>query len=92
MYVTELVAADTVNTMPEKTLEAVAARGELRGDTVRGSYEDSREVMRQLADAGTSYEQVVADLEEDGLAKFQVSWDELVATVRTELASQAGSP
>src|SRR6185437_5857395 len=45
LYVTELVAPHTVNTMPEKTLDAVADHGEVRGDTVTGYYADAAEVL-----------------------------------------------
>ena len=86
MYVTELVVAGTVNTMPEKTLDAVADHGEITGDTVRGSYDGAREVMSDLADQGISYDEVVETLEVEGVDKFEKSWDELVEGVESELA------
>jgi len=85
MYVTELVAANTVNTMPEKTLKAVADHGEIRGDTVTGTYDAARETIAALEDAGISYDEVVELLEVEGLDKFDVSWGELQDTVRAEL-------
>lgn len=85
MYVTELVAPNTVNTMPEKTLTAVADHGEIRGDTVTGSYDEARATLLALDEAGISYDEVVALLEDEGLAKFDVSWAELLKTVQTEL-------
>jgi transaldolase len=42
LYVTELVVSETVNTMPEATIKATADHGELRGDTVHGTYDASR--------------------------------------------------
>jgi transaldolase len=86
MYVTELVVAGTVNTMPEKTLDAVADHGEITGDTVSGSYDSSRRVMSDLADQGISYDEVVETLEVEGVDKFEKSWAELVEGVESELA------
>ena len=47
MYVVDLVVADTVNTMPEATIKATADHGELRGDTVHGTYDDVAEGLRR---------------------------------------------
>jgi transaldolase len=85
MYVVELVAPDTVNTMPEATIMAVADHGELRGDTVRGTYEQSRQVFEELAALDISYEDVVTVLEEEGVSKFAASWQELLETIQAEL-------
>lgn len=85
LYVSELVVDGTVNTMPEKTLQAFADHGEVTGDTVHGTYDEARRVMQQLEEAGISYDQVVKTLEDEGLDKFDASWDELLQTVQTEL-------
>jgi len=85
MYVVELVAPDTVNTMPEATILAMADHGELRGNTVRGTYEQSRKVFEDLAGLGISYEDVVTVLEEEGVSKFAASWQELLETIQAEL-------
>ncbi len=85
LYVSELVVADTVNTMPEKTLEAFADHGEVHGDTVTGRAEESREVIAGLEKEGISYDEVVEALENEGLEKFDASWAELLETVRSEL-------
>ncbi len=86
MYVVELVVQDTVNTMPESTLHATAEHGALRGDTVHGSYEESRQVFADLGKLGISYDDVVQVLEDEGVAKFAASWNELLETVRNELS------
>ena len=86
MYVTELVVENTVNTMPEKTLEAVRDHGEIRGDQVRPNYDDARRVMERLADAGIDYDDVISVLEKEGVEKFVKSWKELQQTVETNLA------
>ncbi len=85
LYVTELVTADTVNTMPEKTLQAFADHGEVVGDTIRGRYDEARQVIADLEKEGISYDEVVAQLEDEGLQKFDDSWAELLETVRGEL-------
>ena len=97
MYVEELVAPGTVNTMPEETLHATAAHGELRGDTIHGRYEESRAVFDHLAALGVSYDDVVGVLEEEGVRKFATSWHELLTTIETEMAAvrspiSAGDP
>jgi transaldolase len=85
MYVVELVAPDTVNTMPEATIHAMADHGTLRGDTVRGSYGEARKVFEDLAALGISYDDVVKVLEEEGVAKFAGSWQELFGSIKSEM-------
>ncbi|MGW4423706.1 transaldolase [Streptosporangium sp. NPDC004631] len=85
LYVDELVTAGTVNTMPEKTLDATANHGRLTGDTVRPRYEEAWNTMAALKEAGIDYDDVVRVLEEEGVQKFEASWNELLATVSSEL-------
>ena len=87
LYVTELVAADLVNTMPEKTMEAMFDHGVISGDTITGNYDQARAVLAAIAAQGISYDEVVALLEKEGVDKFIVSWNELVATVSKALDS-----
>ena len=86
-YVVELVAADVVNTMPEKTLEATFDHGEVRGDSISGSYASANEVMDAIAAQGVSYDEVTELLEKEGVEKFIVSWNELLDTVTAALES-----
>ncbi|QEV99917.1 transaldolase [Microbacterium caowuchunii] len=85
LYVTELVAAGTVNTMPEKTLEATFDHGEIAGDTVTGNYGSAHEVFDRLAAAGVDFDDVTQVLEDEGVEKFIVSWHELQDTVAEAL-------
>jgi transaldolase len=85
MYVVDLVVADTVNTMPEATLRATADHGQLHGDTVHGTYDASRQVLADMEKLGISYDDVVQVLEEDGVAKFEASWNELLDTIKTNM-------
>jgi len=89
MYVVDLVAPDTVNTMPEATLHATKAHGTIRGDTIHGTYDQSRQVFQQLESLGISYDDVTAVLEEQGVQKFEASWNELLDTIKTQMAAAA---
>jgi len=89
MYVVDLVAPNTVNTMPTKTMLAVAEHGEIAGDQVTGNYGQSRNVLDALERLGVPYADVVAVLERDGVEKFATSWAELLATVQVELTKAA---
>ena len=84
-YVTELVAADTVNTMPEKTLLAFADHGTSHGDQVSANTGDDQQVIDDLARLGISYDEAIDTLEREGVDKFIASWKELVATVEHAL-------
>ncbi|HET9656017.1 MAG TPA: transaldolase [Kineosporiaceae bacterium] len=86
LYVSELVAPGTVNTMPGATLAATADHGAITGDTVRGRYDAATAVLDGLAGLGISYTDVVEVLEREGVQKFDKSWAELLATVSDELA------
>jgi transaldolase len=91
IYVTELVAPGTVNTMPEATLHATFDHGVIPGDSVRGQYAAAKDVLGQLAALGIDYDDVVLTLEQEGLEKFEVSWVELIAAVQKELEQKAGN-
>ena len=84
LYVTGLVAANTVNTMPEATLNAVADHGEVTGNTIVPNYSESNNVLDAIS-VHVSYPEVVEKLEVEGLSKFDVSWEELLQTVREAL-------
>jgi transaldolase len=89
MYVVDLVAPDTVNTMPEATLHATRAHGTIHGDTIHGTYDQSRQVFEQLERLGIGYGDVTAVLEDQGVQKFEASWNELLETIRTEMTAAA---
>ncbi|GAB2977001.1 transaldolase [Nocardioides montaniterrae] len=93
MYVTDLVVADTVNTMPEKTLKAYADHGDLvptnNGDAVSGKSAEARAVFDTIAGLGVDLDDVFTVLETEGVDKFKASWTELVDTVRTQMGGSA---
>jgi len=84
-YVVELVVTDTVNTMPEGTIRATGDHGKLLGDTVHGTYDASRQVFADLEKLGIGYDDVVQLLEDQGVEKFEASWNELLDTIRTKM-------
>lgn len=84
-YVTELVAPDTVNTMPAATLEATINLARKTPDTIRSRYEEARRVIADLATLGIDLSDVAARLETAGVASFMRSWDELIASVGAQI-------
>jgi transaldolase len=87
MYVIELVAPGTVNTMPESTLDAMADHGKLEGNRGSSGYDQARQVFADLEALGIGYQDVVTVLEDEGVAKFAASWQEMLETISTELAA-----
>ena len=85
LYVSELVASNIVNTMPEKTLNAFADHGEV-GSPMEGTADSGRAVLKEITDAGVDLEDAFRVLEDEGVEKFIVSWKELQETVRRALA------
>ncbi len=89
LYVTELAAPGTVNTMPEATLHATAEHGKVHGDAIAGTYDESRRVFEQLEELGVHYDDVVAVLEDEGVQKFAASWAELLDSISKEMAASS---
>jgi transaldolase len=85
LYVTELVAPQLVNTMPEKTLEALFDHGVVPAASITNNYEGARADLASVAAAGVSLDDATQVLETEGVDKFIVSWNELVETVETAL-------
>lgn len=86
-YVIELIAPNTVNTMPQSTLDAVIDHGVVRGNTIAGKYADAVDVMKALSAMGISLDDVTTELEIDGVKKFAQAWEELLENVK---AAQQG--
>ncbi|WP_405090391.1 transaldolase [Micromonospora sp. NBC_01392] len=95
IYVEELIAPGTVNTMPEPVVHAYADHGETQADTITGAYDDARQVFADLESVGVDLADVIATLEKEGVEKFEASWLELLEGVKKSLAEAAkgaGSP
>ncbi|MFH9618679.1 transaldolase [Streptomyces pratensis] len=91
LYVDDLVAPNTVNTMPEATLEAVADHGEISGNTVAGRYDQARADLDAIKKLGVSYDAVVQLLEDEGVEKFEAAWIDLLNSTEAELKRLAPS-
>ena len=84
-YVVELVAPDTVNTAPEKTIDAVRDHGVIRGNTIEGTYSRAAAVFSALEGVGIDLVDVFQVLETEGIEKFEAAWNELLESVGQEL-------
>ncbi|MEU5914924.1 transaldolase [Micromonospora sp. NPDC047527] len=89
IYVEELIAPGTVNTMPESVIHAYADHGETRADTITGAYDAARTVFTDLESVGVDMADVIATLEREGVEKFEASWQELLDGVRKSLEAAA---
>jgi transaldolase len=87
-YVSDLVAPGVVNTMPEATLRAVADHGEVPTDSIRGRYDNARQLLDGLRTLGIDYDHVVQQLEDDGVATFDAAWAQLAEQLTTTLRTQ----
>lgn len=81
LYVDELIAPDTVNTMPEATLRAFADHGNPAAGRLQTSADGARAVIDGLANVGVDMIEVGDLLQGQGLAAFAQSWDELIESV-----------
>src|SRR5207247_2706503 len=84
MYVEELIAPDTVNTMPLETIQAFQDHGEVRGDSALEGIEEARELLVKLREAGVDYDDVVETLEQEGVQKFSDSFKQLTEGIRAK--------
>jgi transaldolase len=84
LYISELIAPDTVNTMPEKTMQAYADHGQ-PGIPAQEAYADAAAVLTAVTDAGIDLDDVFRVLEEEGVAKFADAWDDLTGSVKEQL-------
>jgi transaldolase len=88
--VDQLVVKDTVNTMPEKTLDAAADHAEVTGDQVTGRGAEAQAVFDKLSGVGIDIADVFVTLENEGVEKFEKSWQELLDTVTGQLENAKG--
>jgi transaldolase len=85
LYVTELVAPHTVNTMPEATIDAVADHGTITTDTVTGTSETAQTVFDSLDAIGIDLSDVFLTLENEGVDKFKDAWSKLLKATQEQL-------
>ena len=80
LYVEALAAPDTINTMPEKTLLAFAARGKVK-ETLRLDGSDAEAVLAEFTRARINPEALATELQREGTAAFAQSWTELMRRI-----------
>ncbi|MDK6565977.1 transaldolase [Corynebacterium pyruviciproducens] len=86
MYVTELAGPDTVNTMPEKTIDAAIEGNGIHGDTLTGKGDEAEELFQKLSTLGIDFDDVFQVLEREGVEKFVQAWEELLDSMKGKLA------
>ena len=86
MYVEELIGPDTINTMPQPTLEAFIDHGRV-ARTIDAGVDTARQQLRELAEAGIDLARVTEELEHDGVAGFRKSYQHLLETMTRSAAS-----
>ncbi|MEU1306764.1 transaldolase [Streptomyces shenzhenensis] len=91
LYVDDLVAPNTVNTMPEATLRATEEHGDIAGNAIAGTYEQARADLDAVEKLGISYDDVVQVLEDEGVEKFEASWNDLLKSTEAVLDRLAPS-
>jgi len=85
-YVMSLVASNTINTMPEATLNAVKMSGVFSGDTITPNIKSAKVNLAKIAMAGIDIAKVTDALEIDGIAKFEASWLDLMSSVKSVIS------
>ena len=83
LYIDNLIGPDSVNTMPDQTLEDFEDHGRLER-TVDQGLDEARGVFADLAGVGIDMADVTRTLEEEGVASFSKSFDELITTLQTK--------
>ena len=91
LYVENLIGPDTVNTMPEKTLEALLDHGTCPGDTVLDGVDQARTLLDDLRSHGLDVEALGEKLQADGVVAFSKSYDDLLATIETRRRAEAST-
>jgi transaldolase len=90
LYVDELIGPDTVNTMPQETIDEYQDHGDPQ-PRLEQDLDEARALFGRLEAAGVSYEEVTDTLEREGVAKFSDSFAQLLDGLRGKQASLASS-
>jgi len=83
MYVEELIGPETVDTMPEETIQAFQDHGNV-AETLTKDVDAARQLLDDLRAAGIDYDDVVETLEREGVQKFSDSFEELMDGIRAK--------
>ena len=83
MYVEQLIGPNTVNTMPDETIEAFQDHGEVASSLEQG-VDEAKRIFEQIEQAGVDYADVTDTLEREGVDKFSDSFAELLEGIRAK--------
>jgi transaldolase len=83
MYVEELIGPETVNTMPEETIQAFQDHGKV-ASTLEQGIDEAKQVFADFEEAGIDYDDVTDTLEREGVEKFAASFTELIEGIRAK--------
>jgi len=86
LYIKALASPFTVNTMPEKTLNAFADHGEI-GPIMPANGGDCEEVLERFAEVGVNVDNLAARLQDEGAKSFVSSWNELMDVIASKTAA-----
>jgi transaldolase len=91
LYVENLIGAETVNTMPPETLHAFKDHGQVPGETVRDSLDDAAAALGWLKALGINFETITEKLQQDGVAAFAASFDQLLEALEKKRTAMVGA-
>ncbi len=90
LYVDPLIGPDTVNTMPQATIDAYLDHGQPQAGTVTSGLDQARAHFTSLAAAGISLDEITSELLVQGVASFSASYDKLLSVIANKMAKLAG--
>ena len=80
-YVDALIGKDTVNTLPDETIDALAEHGVLEDDAIEKNWQEAQQVFNQLKELGIDMAYVTRQLENDGIRKFIEPYNQLMVSL-----------
>ena len=84
LYVDDLIGKNTVNTMPDETIEAFGDHGELKKDAIETNIDEAQNQMNKLNDLGISFDEITDRLTKEGVDKFIASYNELIDEIKNK--------
>jgi transaldolase / glucose-6-phosphate isomerase len=90
LYVENLIGSETVNTLPVETLNAFRNHGRVPGETVRDTLDEAASVLARLQAVGIDLNVIAERLQDDGVAAFAASFDQLMATLEKKRKTLVG--
>jgi transaldolase/glucose-6-phosphate isomerase len=89
-YVETLIGDNTVNTLPDETIEAFSNRGILKEDTIEEELEDAKKLFNDLKELGIDMDFVTQQLENEGIQKFTESYNKLISNLANKRIKMLG--